>query len=45
MIAKAASFTVLTVCVWGVLNPKLKTRTVGTLGLSLIGLLALVNIA
>jgi hypothetical protein len=35
---------VLGVCVWGVLNPKLRTRTVGTLALSLIGILAFVSL-
>jgi len=35
---------VLAGCVYGVLNPSLKTRTVGTLSLSLIGILAFVSL-
>jgi hypothetical protein len=34
----------LGVCVWGVLNPKLPTRTSGTLVLSLIGILAFASL-
>lgn len=40
MIVKAILVVVIAVCVWGVLNPRLQTRTLGTLALSLIALLA-----
>lgn len=33
---------ILAACLWGVLNPRLKTRTIGTLALSLIALRAVV---
>ncbi len=36
--------SVLGACIWGVLNPKLRTRTGGTLALSLIGILAFVSL-
>jgi hypothetical protein len=35
---------VLGACIWGVLNPRLPTRTSGTLALSLIGILAFVSL-
>ncbi|WP_174999082.1 hypothetical protein [Rugamonas aquatica] len=35
---------VLGACVWGVLNPSIRTRTIGTLALSLIGILAFVSL-
>lgn len=35
---------VLGACIWGVLNPRLDTRTSGTLALSLIGILAFVSL-
>jgi hypothetical protein len=35
---------VLGACVWGVLNPRVRTRTGGTLVLSLIGILAFVSL-
>jgi len=35
---------VLVACVWGVLNPRIETKTMGTLSLSLIGILALVSL-
>ncbi|MFS2004600.1 hypothetical protein ACEN9F_13340 [Duganella sp. CT11-25] len=35
---------ILGACVWGVLNPKLHTRTSGTLVLSLIGILAFMSL-
>lgn len=44
MITQIASGGVLAVCVWGVLNPRLHTRTAGTLALSLIGTLALIHL-
>lgn len=44
MIGQWVSGGVLAACVWGVLNPRLHTRTAGTLALSLIGILALVNL-
>lgn len=31
-------------CIWGVLNPRLPTRTSGTLALSLIGILAFMSL-
>ncbi|WP_426106360.1 hypothetical protein [Massilia sp. TSP1-1-2] len=43
MIVKIVSAAVLAVCVWGVLDRRIQTRTAGTVALSLIGLLALVN--
>jgi hypothetical protein len=43
MIVKIASGVVLAACVWGVLDRRIKTRTTGTLALSLIGILAMVN--
>lgn len=44
MFSDIASIVVLGACVWGVLNPQVKTRTAGTFVLSLIGILALVNL-
>lgn len=44
MMPKIAAGIVLAVCVWGVLDHRLKTRTAGTLALSLIGILALMHI-
>jgi hypothetical protein len=38
------SGAVLGACMWGVLNPKIRTRTMGTLALSLIGLMAFVSL-
>jgi hypothetical protein len=35
---------VLGACLYGVLNPRLHTRTLGTLSLSLIGILAFVSL-
>lgn len=35
---------VLAACIWGVLNPRLPTRTSGTLALSLIGILAAMSL-
>jgi hypothetical protein len=42
MIARAILFAIVCACVWGVLNPRLETRTLGTLALSLIAMLAVV---
>jgi hypothetical protein len=44
MIPKLLSCAVLGACIWGVLNPRIQTRTVGTLSLSLIGILAAVSL-
>jgi hypothetical protein len=44
MLLKTALFIVVSVCLWGVLNPRLKTRTLGTMALSLIALLAVVEL-
>jgi hypothetical protein len=44
MIIKTAAALVLATCVWGVLDHRIKTRTVGTLALSLIGILSLMHL-
>jgi hypothetical protein len=44
MIHQLVAGITLGVCIWGVLNPKLRTRTIGTLALSLIGLAAFVSL-
>ncbi len=41
MIAQCAAGAVVAVCVWGVLDRRLQTRTAGTVGLSIIAILAL----
>jgi hypothetical protein len=38
IVTKVIPAFILAACLWGVLNPKLKTRAIGTLALSLIGL-------
>jgi len=38
------SAAVFGACLWGVLNPRIHTRTIGTLALSLIGILAFVSL-
>jgi hypothetical protein len=40
IVSKIMPAFILGACLWGVLNPKLKTRTIGTLALSLIALRA-----
>jgi hypothetical protein len=40
IVTKVIPAFILAVCLWGVLNPKLKTRTIGTVALSLIALRA-----
>lgn len=40
MILKIILGAIVLVCVWAVLNPRLQTRTLGTIALSLIALLA-----
>jgi hypothetical protein len=44
MMPKIAAGVVLSACVWGVLDHRIKTRTAGTLALSLIGILAVVHL-
>jgi len=44
MIINVALLGVLGACVWGVLDKRLETRTVGTVALSLIAILAVVGI-
>jgi len=40
VVTKVVPAVILAGCLWGVLNPRLKTRTLGTLALSLIALRA-----
>jgi len=40
IVNKAVPAIMLVACLWAVLNPRLKTRTLGTLALSLIALRA-----
>ena len=40
IVTKVIPAVILVGCLWGVLNPRLKTRTLGTLALSLIALRA-----
>lgn len=44
MIVNIILSVVIAGCLWGVLNPKVKTRTIGTLALSLIALMAVVHL-
>ena len=44
MVHQLAAAGILGACIWAVLNPKLRTRTLGTLALSLIGLMAFVSL-
>lgn len=45
MIQQIVLIVVLGLCIFGVLNPRLHTRTLGTLALSLIGILALIRLS
>jgi MFS-type transporter involved in bile tolerance (Atg22 family) len=44
MIINIALLGVIGACVWGVLDKRLPTRTMGTLALSLIAILAMVGL-
>lgn len=44
MFVKFLQILVLGACLWGVLNPQMQTRTVGTLALSMIAILAVVGL-